>query len=187
MGMIDHDTPVTAKLSSDESTAPSIWLKDNKETAEQKSPVIKRDDDTVDEIGVIDHDTPVTTELRSDESIAPSIWLKDSEETAEQESPVIKSDGDTEKVEIQDDQTITLLKANKALQDGDINLALKYYHTLLEEVGFLDNIIFDIKNYLNNYGEEPSIWLILGEAYSRQGKTEKALEAFRNAEKKSLL
>ncbi|HEY59684.1 MAG TPA: tetratricopeptide repeat protein [Anaerolineae bacterium] len=141
----------------------------------------------LDEIGMIDHDAPVTTELRGDESAAPSIWLKDDEETVEQESPAIKSDNDVAAVEIQEDQTITLIKANKALQDGDINLAFKYYQALLQEEDFLTNIVFDMKNALINYGEEPLIWLILGEAYSRQGQTEKALGAFRNAEKKTSL
>ena len=145
---------------------------------------IKGENIPFDEIEMAGNDMPATTKIKEDSSSPQSIWLKNNEKAHNEKGLITELKEEKMGENIREDPSKLLKLAQKAIKNGNINLALKHYKILLKHKEYINNIVFDLNNAANLYEEEPAIWSILGEAYSNLGQNVKALEAFYKAENK---
>ena len=78
---------------------------------------------------------------------------------------------------------ITLMGAQSALDVGNIEAALKEYAKLIKKKRLLEETIYDLREALDEYPVNISIWQTLGDAYMRADRLQEAIDAYTNAEK----
>ncbi len=78
---------------------------------------------------------------------------------------------------------ITLMGAQVAMDEGNITASLKEYGKLIRKKRLLDEVIFDLREALDEYPINIDIWQMLGDAYLRAGRLQEAIDAYTNAEK----
>jgi tetratricopeptide (TPR) repeat protein/TusA-related sulfurtransferase len=76
-----------------------------------------------------------------------------------------------------------LMSAQAALDEGNISAALEEYGKLIKKNRLLDETIFDLREALDDYPIDISIWQMLGDAYMRAGRLQEAIDSYTNAEK----
>lgn len=75
-----------------------------------------------------------------------------------------------------------LYNAQAAMIDHDLETALTYYNMLIGQGAALDDIIHDLREALDHYPVDISIWQALGDAYMRNNQLQDALDAYTKAE-----
>ena len=75
-----------------------------------------------------------------------------------------------------------LTSGQKALAKGNIDSALGYYDQLTQAGESLDETIHDLREALDRYPVNTSIWQSLGDAYLRSNRVQDALNAYTKAE-----
>ena len=75
-----------------------------------------------------------------------------------------------------------LVDAWRALQSGEISVAVEQYLPLIKEHKLLDSIIRDIKEAIRLYPTEISLFEVLGDACVRNNQLQDALDAYTQAE-----
>ncbi len=78
---------------------------------------------------------------------------------------------------------INLMGAQAALDVGNISAALDEYGKLIKKNRLLDEIIYDLREALDDYPVDVSLWQVLGDAYMRAGRLQEAIDSYTNAEK----
>jgi cytochrome c-type biogenesis protein CcmH/NrfG len=78
---------------------------------------------------------------------------------------------------------ITLMGAQVAMDEGNISASLKEYAKLIRKKRLLDEVIYDLREALDEYPINIDIWQLLGDAYLRAGRLQEAIDAYTNAEK----
>lgn len=76
----------------------------------------------------------------------------------------------------------TLGSARSELSRSNIPGALDAYGKLIKKGRFLDEVIFDLREALDRFPVEVSIWQALGDAYMRANRLQDALDAYTKAE-----
>ena len=76
----------------------------------------------------------------------------------------------------------TLEAAQSALLHGQVESALEYYNSVIENGERLEETIHDLRDALYRYPVEISIWQALGDAYARSNQLQEALDAYTKAE-----
>ncbi len=77
----------------------------------------------------------------------------------------------------------TLMSAQAAIRDGDISAALVGYGQMIKKKRLLDEVIYDLREALDDHPVDVSVWQMLGDAYMRGGQLQEAIDAYTNAEK----
>jgi uncharacterized protein HemY len=75
----------------------------------------------------------------------------------------------------------TLEAARSAVSSGDLDQALETYSQLVNAGEGLPFVIADMEKALEEHGRQPGLRRLLGDAYSKNGQVQKALEAYRQA------
>lgn len=75
----------------------------------------------------------------------------------------------------------TLSAARSAVSAGDLDQALEAYSQLVAAGEGLPFLIADMEKVLEEHGRQPGLRRLLGDAYSKNGQVQKALEAYRQA------
>ena len=78
---------------------------------------------------------------------------------------------------------INLMGAQAALDEGNISAALDEYGKLIKKKRLLDETIYDLREALDDFPIDVSLWQTLGDAYMRAGRLQEAIDAYTNAEK----
>ncbi len=165
------------------------WLNESiqSKNEEKRQDINNTNHETLEETGYIDQDAPKVTNIFHDANIPPSIWIKDNEKES-------SKNGDNQHLEIKIEETkeefespsyyeVVLKDAHDALLSGDVHRSINSYKTLIEKNRLIDNVIIQLENDLTNFPELNQLWIILGDAYNRSGKPEKAIESYQRAEK----
>lgn len=173
------------------------WLQidDNeiKSTDKNIEPFIEHSDEE-ESSGLVDADIPVNPEFDQEESKPPSIWINDinaestnlsideSDTITEEEKQV--SGSEDEKVDGNQSQYYqTLLKdAHDTLLSGLPKRSLECYQELLQGNQLIEEMSIQLEQDLNQFPENPPLWLILGDALQKLGEFEQALEIYKKAE-----
>lgn len=71
--------------------------------------------------------------------------------------------------------------AQSALQTGQLAEALDAYSALVDSGESLPYVIADLEGAVETYGDQPGFMKLLGDAYSRNGQLQKAIEIYRLA------
>ena len=77
---------------------------------------------------------------------------------------------------------VTLMGAQAAMREGNIPAALKEYGKMVKKKRLLDETIYDLREALDDYPVDVSVWQMLGDAYMRAGRLQEAIDAYTNAE-----
>ena len=72
--------------------------------------------------------------------------------------------------------------ARSELSRSNIPGALEIYGKLIKKGRFLDEVVFDLREALDRFPVEVSIWQSLGDAYMRANRLQDALDAYTKAE-----
>lgn len=72
----------------------------------------------------------------------------------------------------------TLVAAREALAEGDQSAALANYNRLIKGKRQLDHVVADLEAALEEDPDAPALWQALGDAYMRQDRTKKAVQAY---------
>ena len=78
---------------------------------------------------------------------------------------------------------ITLMSAQSAMREGNISAALEHYGKMVKKKRLLDETIYDLRESLDDYPIDVSIWQMLGDAYMRAGRLQEAIDAYTKASK----
>jgi len=154
--------------------------------------------------------TPPTIEEPEEE--LPTEWLKDleeevpaSDETVPEQinEPIISSiempavEPEPEIINVEDTSPIRitttpasayvsdgseLYNAQAALNSHDIEKALVHYNNLITRGEAVDDIIHDLRDALDQFPVNVSVWQTLGDAYARNNQLQDALDAYTSAE-----
>ena len=100
-----------------------------------------------------------------------------------QETPVPKPKRSKRRMDTTMLRDINLMGAQAALDEGNIAAALEEYGKLIKKNRLLDETIFDLREALDDYPVDVSIWQMLGDAYMRAGRLQEAIDSYTNAEK----
>ena len=76
-----------------------------------------------------------------------------------------------------------LMSAQAAMREGNVADALVEYGKMVKKKRLLDEIIYDLREALDDYPIDISVWQMLGDAYMRAGRLQEAIDAYTNAEK----
>ena len=71
--------------------------------------------------------------------------------------------------------------ARSAIKSGNLENALDEYTALLQQDEGLPYLIADLESSVENYGQQPKLQRLLGDAYVRNGQLKKAVEVYRQA------
>jgi cytochrome c-type biogenesis protein CcmH/NrfG len=69
------------------------------------------------------------------------------------------------------------------MREGNVADALVEYGKMVKKKRLLDEIIYDLREALDDYPIDISVWQMLGDAYMRAGRLQEAIDAYTNAEK----
>ncbi len=124
------------------------------------------------------------TEPVLEETSGTSDWLSEVEET-----PAASDMEDTSPVrvippvsEIMASESSDLYAAQAALNTHDVDTALVYYNQLISRGEALEDTIHDLREALDHYPVDISLWQALGDAYMRSNQLQEALDAYTEAE-----
>ena len=91
---------------------------------------------------------------------------------------------DTQQIKlISDSPDELLLQAQKAMEDGNFQFAIKNLRKLSQDENYLGQVKDMLEDACLKFPQETSLWLNLGEIYHRLNDNEKALEVFIRAQK----
>ncbi len=76
----------------------------------------------------------------------------------------------------------TLWAAQSEMNRGDIPAALDHFGKLIKKGKWLEEIIRDLRDALDRYPVEVTIWQTLGDTYMRENRLQEALDAYTKAE-----
>ncbi len=96
--------------------------------------------------------------------------------------PIAPASEPREAVEPAQDLDTTIVSARDLLKTGDINAALDQYYRLVKQGRLLDESIHDLREALDRYPIDASLWQALGDAYMRANRLQEALDAYNQAE-----
>jgi len=163
MALADDSTNQPAAIEEPEEVLPPEWLKDLDEK------VSATGDNIPDQIS---EPLPVSMEAPEVESVPESINVEDTSPIRVITSPV--SEYVTEGSE--------LYNAQAALNAHDIDKALSHYNNLITRGEAVDDIIHDLRDALDQFPVNVSLWQTLGDAYARNNQLQDALDAYTSAE-----
>lgn len=101
--------------------------------------------------------------------------------SVEETSPVHVAEQPVQRIPIATEGS-DLYNAQAAMNAHDLEAALLYYNRLIEQGGALEDIIHDLREALDHYPVDISIWQALGDAYMRSNQLQNALDAYTKAE-----
>ncbi len=133
------------------------------------------------EMGMVDFDVPAISEPES-EAISQH-WVKIEEEKSEIPQPDLE---DTQKISGLEDSQDRFNKALQAFQAQDYKKALQQFDASVEDGSHLDQIVETLEKEEILLETSADAWFLLGKAYLKLNRKEKALEAFRRAEEITL-
>jgi tetratricopeptide (TPR) repeat protein len=74
-----------------------------------------------------------------------------------------------------------LQAARGAIAAGNLDAALNQFGALLQQGEGLPYLIAELHTSISNYGEQPRLQRLLGDAYVQNGQIKKAIEVYRQA------
>ncbi len=90
---------------------------------------------------------------------------------------------ETAKLEEQNETQQSLIRdAQKAIEDGELELALQKYQSMVSENQALAEVINELKKALDRFPIDINLWQLLGDAYFRDHQIQNALDAYNKAE-----
>jgi tetratricopeptide (TPR) repeat protein len=150
----------------------------------------------IDSLGEVDPDSWLEAEVEatSPELATPEV-SRDSGQKIEQDvSGQEIMDIEAEAGEVPEVETIELLgevdgvlntehlqAARGAIAAGNLDTALNEFGTLLQQGEGLPYLIAELQTSISNYGEQPRLQRLLGDAYVQNGQLKKAIEVYRQA------
>lgn len=163
MALADDTVQQSSAIEEPEVELPAEWLKD----LEEDIPVIK--EETFEQLPEAEV-SPVDTGLGEPESAAIAV---------EDTSPirVVTSQASSYVTDGSD-----LYNAQAALNSHDIDNALGFYNKLIGRGEAIDDIIHDLRDALDQFPVDVSLWQTLGDAYARNNQLQEALDAYTSAE-----
>jgi tetratricopeptide (TPR) repeat protein len=139
-----------------------------------------------DESGFVDHEVPVINNPETAKSNSQSIWIKGADQTPireEEKKEELAESEPTQKFEESSQYYDVVLKdAHDALLSGYPQRSIDSYKILMGKNVLVDKIINQLESDLVNFPQVFPLWLILGDAYHREGLPQKALEIYQRAE-----
>lgn len=184
MDKLSEDIPEWLQIDNDEM----------KSTENINEPLVEHFD--IDEpSGVVDADIPANLGLDQEESKPPSIWIKDINaestspsiglnETINQEENQISGIEEEKKDADQSQYYEALLKdAHNALLSGFPQRALECYQKLMAENQLIEAMSIQLDQDLKQFSGDTPLWIILGDALQKLGKSDQALEIYKRAER----
>jgi len=162
----------------DEPLEDEIDQKEKQEPADLPSFDVELDPE---EMGMVDFDVPAISEPES-EAISQH-WVKIEEEKSEITQPDLE---DTQKISGAEDSKDLFNKALQAFHAQDYKKALQKFDAIVEDGSHLDQIVETLEKEEILLETSADAWFLLGKAYLKSNRKEKALEAFRRAEEITL-
>ncbi|HAF61586.1 MAG TPA: hypothetical protein DCK95_04600 [Anaerolineaceae bacterium] len=135
-----------------------------------------------DETGMVDNEVPTISEPES-EAISKD-WVKIENEPNHQKKSILE---DTQKIDNLENNNEGMQIVLKAIEGNNYRYAIQKLDTLVDKEYRLEEIIAIMENTDQLLSQEPDAWFVLGKAYLKTNQKEKALQAFHNAEKNSLV
>ncbi len=115
----------------------------------------------------------------SPEPQAPAPEVIDTQVTVKQR---LKGTGMLSPIPALDKDAQVLSTAQKMLESGQLNEAMKEYTRLIRKGRLLEEVIHDIREAIYRYPVDIIIWQSLGDAYMRANRLQDALDAYTKAE-----
>lgn len=132
---------------------------------------------------IIDQDVPPAFESEAEIKPFSKEWQK-IDEALPAETGINASLKDTQQINIlRESPENMLLQADKAIEGGNYQFALKTLHQLGEDETQLENLRVLLESACEHHPQIASLWLALGELYQRMDMKEKALEVFIRAQR----
>jgi cytochrome c-type biogenesis protein CcmH/NrfG len=75
-----------------------------------------------------------------------------------------------------------VIEANRAVQSGDIDSAIKQFNSIIKKGKLLEEAIEEIKEALRRHPVNVELWQVLGDAYMKENNLQEALDAYSKAE-----
>ena len=193
--LIEKDSPIVENLAlSQEEVISDIpgWIFDDEEGSNESDlpSFVQPEEEKIssidyhenDETGMVDNEVPTISEPES-EAISKH-WVKIEPDMNLPKKTLLE---DTQKITDHENHDETLQTAIKAIEEKNYSYAIQKLDYLVEKEFNLEEIITIMENTQPLLTQESDAWFILGKAYLKTNQKEKALQAFHNAEKKSLL
>jgi len=87
-----------------------------------------------------------------------------------------------ERLRVRPDDHETRLALARAWRDhGRLDSALPHYEQLVDLDSYVDLVVTDMERLVMNQMGDARIWIVLGDAYMRQGRLSDAMSAYRSA------
>ena len=158
------------------------WMKEN-DVAEKRQPTQASEWRPIENLsenkpapeGKAETASDVAEEVVSEKATAPKI--PDAQAKTEKRKSKRRKRMDTTML-----RDIKLMGAQAAMDEGNISAALDEYGKLIKKNRLLDEVIYALREALDDYPIDISIMQTLGDAYMRAGRLQEAIDAYTNAE-----
>ena len=157
------------------------WLQEELEPAAPEAVIL----DELPEISLSElSEAVVPEELFVPQVETPEILPADIEaEVGEPEQPTLTSDQAPGPVGGAVKKPTRILEfARQESSSGNLDSALAKYQQLIQEEQLVYEVVFDLRQMLNDHPENFELWQTLGDAYMHNGQLQEALEAYARAE-----
>ena len=144
--------------------------------------------------GLVDDDIPANPEIEQMESKPPSVWIQDAnaestnllfqqtEKTNEEVKPLLNIEGNKKDKDRSQYFEVVLKDAHDALLSGFPQRSLECYQKLIKENQLIEELTNQLEQDLKQFSGNTPLWLILGDAFQKLGKSDQALEIYKKAE-----
>jgi len=145
--------------------------------------------------GLADGSTPPNLENIQSEDKPLSVWIQETKDESgeipiqpgEDSNQEIKSIAITEEAINDEDRSqyfeVVLKDAHDALLSGFPQRSLECYQKLIQENQLTEEVLDQLERDLAQFSGNMPLWLLLGDAYQKLGKSDQALEIYRKAER----